>query len=68
MTFGVMGLLGVAWLDLFVGPIPFERLGISRPFGLLPHWKGSSRILFPISLVLAVLGARWNARRWCVTL
>jgi len=39
-----------------------------RPFGLLPYWKGASRILFPITLVLALLGARWNARRWCVML
>jgi hypothetical protein len=68
VTFGVMALLGVAWVDLFLGPIPLEGLGASGPFGLLPYWKGSSRILFPISLVLAVLGARWNARRWCVTL
>ena len=67
VTFAVMGLLGAAWLDLLVPPIPLEGREAFRPFGLL-YWKGSSRILFPIGFLLAVLGARWNARRWCVTL
>lgn len=35
---------------------------------LMGFRSGGSWVLFPLSFVLAALWARWNARRWCVTL
>lgn len=67
LTFGALGLLGIAWHDLLLHSPALTGVKTFRPFGL-SYWEGSWRILFPLGLVLAALEARWNARRWCVTL
>jgi hypothetical protein len=68
VSFAVLGLLGVAWLDLLGSPLASApRVGFLRVLAFV-SWSGSSRILFPSGLVLALIWARWNARTWCVTL
>jgi hypothetical protein len=68
ITYGVMGLLLVAWLDLpahpSTGSAGWEHLGLFRWL----YWPGASRVLFPAGALVGLLWARQNAQRWCVTL
>jgi hypothetical protein len=67
VTYGVMGLLGMAWSSLLVRDDVASHL--DAPWLLaVAYSPGASWALFPVSLVVAALWARWNARRWCVTL
>jgi len=69
LTYAVMVVLSVAWFDL-LSPIAGARSEYLGPFGLVRFvsWSGASFVIFPVAFVLAVLWARHNARRWCVTL
>jgi hypothetical protein len=60
VSFAVLGLLGVAWLDLLGSPLASApRVGFLRVLAFV-SWSGSSRILFPSGLVLALIWARWK--------
>jgi hypothetical protein len=65
VAYGLIALLVIAWASLLVpdGVAPRGRGPLA-----VADTLGASSALFPISLVLAVLWARWNARRWCITL
>ncbi len=71
VMYGLMGFLGLAWYDLLVArPVrgghrdPFDAFALA----VLSYWPGASAVLFPAGLLLGALWARYNARRWCVTL
>ncbi len=71
VMYGLMGLLGLAWYDLLIArPLRGGRRDSFAALALvvLSHWPGASIVLFPAGLLLGILWARYNARRWCVTL
>lgn len=65
--YGLMGLLGIAWFSVLIQDRALPEVG-SPGLLAIAHWRGAAWVLFPFSFVLAALWARWNARRWCVTL
>ena len=69
VMYATMLVLAAAWFDLLI-PFPEARWAYLGPFGLVRFlsWPGISIVIFPAACVLAVLWARHNARRWCVTL
>lgn len=70
VTYGVIGLLAVAWSDLVVSRfLQAQFLPKVSLFSViwLWYWPGLFRIVFPATFVVALLWARQNTRRWCVT-